>query len=257
MKVVTELKDGILTITLNRPEVLNALDKETKDLLFQAFRKAEKEQSVRAVVLQGAGRAFSAGEDLKSHVGEENRSIGDSLRRGYNPIVLKMRDLPKPIVAKVQGFAAGAGFSLALAADIRLGTKDTRFVSAFSKIGLVPDSGLNQLLPRLVGLGRAYEIAVTARPVGAEEALSLGLLNAVHPEEDLDGEVKKLARSLADGPTMAFAMTKAAMNRGFETDLETLLAYEADAQEKMGRTYDHKEGVQAFLDKRPPRYEGR
>jgi len=257
MKLETGVEEGVLTITLNRPEVLNALDGETKALLQKALREAARNESVRAVLIQGAGRGFCSGEDLKSHEGEEGRSIGRALRQGYNPIVQAMRELPKPIVAKVQGVAAGAGFSLALAADIRLGSEGACFNAAFTKIGLVPDSGMNQLLPRIVGLGRALEIAYTARMIGAEEALAMGLLNAVHPQERLDEETLTLVRTLAKGPTRAFGLTKAAMTRSYEVSLGELLAYEADAQEAAGHTEDHREGLRAFLEKRTPRFEGR
>lgn len=257
MKVETKLEGGVFTITFNRPEVLNALDAEAKSLLLKALREAERRAEVRAVVLEGSGRAFSSGEDLKSHEGEAGRSIGTALRKGYNPIIQTMRELPKPLIAKVQGVAAGAGFSLALASDIRIGSEAARFTAAFTRIALVPDSGMNQLLPRIVGLGRALELAYTARMVEAEEAKAIGILNAVYPAERLDEETLTLARSLAEGPTRAFALTKAAMNRSYEVSLEGMLAYEADAQEACGHTSDHREGLSAFLEKRPPAFQGK
>ena len=255
-KVRTGQEAGVLTLTICRPEVRNALDYETKDLLSKGLRHAAQSEDVRVVVIEGEGVAFSSGEDLKSHQGEGERSIGKSLREGLNPLVTRMRRLPKPIIAKIQGVAAGAGFSLALAADLRLGSEKARFFSAFTKIGLIPDSGMNQTLPRIVGLGRAYEIAVTGRVVEAEEALQAGILNRLVPEADLDAEVARVAAELAAGPTYAFGMTKLAMDRGFDLALEDLLAWEADAQEAAGRTRDHREGVAAFFEKRPPTFGG-
>lgn len=256
VKVKTHEEAGVLTLTISRPEVRNALDYETKDLLSKGLRHAAQSKDVRVVVVEGEGGAFSSGEDLKSHQGEGERSIGKSLREGLNPLVTRMRKLPKPIIAKIQGVAAGAGFSLALAADLRVGSEKARFFSAFTKIGLIPDSGMNQTLPRIVGLGRAYEIAITGRVVEAREALEIGILNRVVPDADLDAEVAKMASELAAGPTYAFGMTKLAMDRGFEIAFDDLLAWEADAQEAAGRTKDHKEGVQAFFEKRPPTFGG-
>lgn len=256
VKVKAHEEAGVLTLTICRPEVRNALDFETKELLAKGFRHAAQSKDVRVVVIAGEGGAFSSGEDLKSHIGESERSIGKSLREGLNPLASRMRKLPKPIIAKIGGVAAGAGFSLALAADLRVGSAKARFFSAFTKIGLIPDTGFNQTLPRLVGVGRAYEIAVTGRVVEAEEALAIGLLNRLVPEADLDAEVAEMARELAAGPTFAFGMTKLAMERGYELHFDDLLGWEADAQEAAGRTHDHHEGVTAFYEKRPPRFTG-
>jgi 2-(1,2-epoxy-1,2-dihydrophenyl)acetyl-CoA isomerase len=256
-KIEWTVADGVATVTLNRPEVLNALDREAKASLLEALRAVDRDAGVRVVVLRGAGRAFCAGEDLKSHVGEEGRSLGESLREGYNPIVRRLRDLSKPTIAQVNGVAAGAGFSLALACDLRVASSEARFISVFSNIALVPDSGLSYHLPRLMGLGRALEAAFTARPIPADEALALGLVNRVVPPAELDDAVAELAGRLAHGPTQAYVRTRQAMLRGLEVSLDELLDYEAALQELQGRTADHREGVAAFLEKRPPRFQGR
>lgn len=257
MKVEVERRGAVEWITLNRPEVLNALDQETKALFLSALRKAERDAQVRAVVVQGAGPAFSAGEDLKSHQDDPQRSLRKSLVTGYNPIIQTMLRMGKPVIASLGGVAAGAGFSIALAADVRIGTAKTRLIAAFSRIGLVPDSGLSQLLPRFLGPGVALEMFYTARPMAAEEAARWGILNQVVAEEALDQTVGEWAQRLAEGPTAAFALTKQAVLRGYEASLADLLAHEAAAQELAGQSEDHQEGVSAFLAKRPPHFSGK
>jgi len=255
--VLTALEGGVLTLTLNRPEVLNALNEQLTADLHVGLRFAERTPEVRCVVLTGAGRGFCSGQDLRERTGGEAVSYGDSLRRRYNPVILRMRTMEKPVIAAVNGVAAGAGCNLALAADLRIASERASFIEVFSRVGLVPDSGGTFTLPRLVGLGKALELAFTADPVDAHEALRLGLVNRVVPHDELMAHTLALATRLAQGPTRAFGLTKRAFNYALTASLEATLEYEAHLQEIAGRTADHREGVAAFLEKRQPRFEGR
>ncbi len=256
-EVLVDRQDGVLTITLNRPEVLNALtDRMLRDL-DGALRRAARDDAVRCVVLTGAGRGFCAGQDLRDAAGAEAGFLREALRTRYNPVILLMRTMDKPVLAAVNGVAAGAGCSLALAADLRLASDRATFIQAFSRVGLIPDSGATYLLPRLVGVGRALELIFTAEPLGAEDALRLGLVNRVVPHDDLLAQAQALAARLAAGPTRAFGLAKRAVAYGLSATLEQALEYEAMLQEIAGRTADYREGVAAFLDKRPPRFAGR
>jgi 2-(1,2-epoxy-1,2-dihydrophenyl)acetyl-CoA isomerase len=263
--ILYTLDEGVLTITLNRPDVLNAFNRKMTDEIQDALKKAERDASVRCVVFAGAGRAFSSGEDLKSRVladaiqaeaGGESGGFGSTLRDRYNPIVLKMRNIEKPVLGSINGIAAGAGCSLALACDMRIASEKARFIEVFVRVGLVPDSGSSFFLPRLVGLGKALEMAFLGDEVGAEEALRLGLVNRVVPPEDLESATRELALRLAQGPTKAIGLAKRAMNRALSMDLEQLLEYEVYAQETAGASADHKEGIAAFLEKRQARFTG-
>jgi len=255
--VLTALEGGVLTLTLNRPEVLNALNEQLTADLHDGLRFAERTPEVRCVVLTGAGRGFCSGQDLRERTGGEAVSYGDSLRRRYSPVILRMRTMEKPVIAAVNGVAAGAGCNLALAADLRIASERASFIEVFSRVGLVPDSGGTFTLPRLVGLGKALELAFTADPVDAHEALRLGLVNRVVPHDELMAHTLALATRLAQGPTRAFGLTKRAFNYALTASLEATLEYEAHLQEIAGRTADHREGVAAFLEKRQPRFEGR
>ncbi|MDR7556330.1 MAG: enoyl-CoA hydratase-related protein [Armatimonadota bacterium] len=255
--VLTALDGGVLTLTLNRPDVLNALNEQLLADLHDGLRFAERTPDVRCVVLTGAGRGFCSGQDLRERTGAEAVSYGDSLRRRYNPVVLRMRTMEKPVIAAVNGVAAGAGCNLALAADLRIASDRASFIEVFSRVGLVPDSGGTFTLPRLVGLGKALELAFTADPVDAHEALRLGLVNRVVPHDELMAHTLALATRLAQGPTRAFGLTKRAFAYALTASLEAALEYEAHLQEIAGRTADHREGVAAFLEKRQPRFEGR
>jgi 2-(1,2-epoxy-1,2-dihydrophenyl)acetyl-CoA isomerase len=251
-----EVRDGrIAWIALNRPEVLNALSDQMKRELLDAFRRADKDPAVRAVVLTGNGRGFCSGQDLadasKSKVG-----LGDNLRTLYNPLILQMRELSKPIVGAVNGVAAGAGMSLALACDLRLCADNSIFVEAFVRIGLVPDVGSTWILPRLVGLAKAFELAALGDKVDAQEALRLGLVSRVVPAADLEAEALALASRLAEAPTKAIGLMKRAFERAFDHSLGDQLDYEAHLQEIAGRTQDFQEGVSAFIAKRPPVFTG-
>lgn len=251
---------GVRTLTLNRPDAMNSLNEQLKGELLDALKKAERDRAVRCIVLTGAGRAFSAGQDLKetqdkSAAGKE-MDFAAELRRNYNPIILKIRTIEVPVVASVNGVAAGAGWSLALACDIRIASAAAKFVGAFSKIGLIPDSGMTFTLPRLAGLGKALEIAFLGEALTAEQALQLGLVNRVVAAEELAAATKELAVSLARGATRGLGLIKRAMNAGIMNDLENQLNYEADLQGIAGRSRDHREGVAAFIEKRAPEFKG-
>lgn len=248
--------EGVMTITLNRPDVLNAFNETMLRELQDALRQGARDAAVRCVVLTGAGRGFCSGQDLRNRAGTGTFSFGESLRSGYNPVILQIRTMEKPVIAAVNGVAAGAGCSLALAADLRIASDRASFIEVFARVGLVPDSGSTYLLPRLVGLGKAFELAYTADPVEAPEALRLGLVNRVVPHDDLAPQAAALARRLAGGPTRGYGLTKRALNFGLHATLEQSLAYEAYLQEIAGRTADFREGVAAFLEKRQAHFTG-
>ncbi len=244
-----------MTITLNRPDVLNAVNDQLARELHDALRGASRDGAVRCLVLTGAGRGFCSGQDLRDRAAGD-LSYREHLRRTYNPVILLMRTIEKPVIAAVNGVAAGAGMSLALAADLRVASEKATFIEVFARVGLVPDSGSTYLLTRLVGLGKALELCYTADPVDAQEALRLGLVNHVVPHEELMPRAMGLATRLAAGPTKAYGLTKRAMTYALHAPLEAALDYEAHLQEAAGHSADHREGVSAFLEKRAPRYEG-
>jgi len=247
---------GVATITLNRPDALNALTVPMKQALLAVFRRLERDKAVRAVILTGAGRAFCAGQDLRERLEPDAAPLGVEVRERYNPIVRAMRNLPKPIVGAINGVAAGAGASLAMACDIRIASDAASFALAFGRVGLVPDSGATWFLPRLVGATRAAELALLNDSVSAADAVRLGLVGRVVPAADLATEARAVADRLAAGAPRAIALTKRALNAAWEHDLEAALEYEAQLQDLAGRTKDHAEGMAAFLEKRPPRFTG-
>ncbi|MDQ6694065.1 MAG: enoyl-CoA hydratase-related protein [Chloroflexota bacterium] len=248
---------GVLTITLNRPDVLNAFNTQMTTDIGDALKKAERDSSVRCIVLTGAGRAFSSGEDLKARQAEGTSDFGSTLRERYNPIISRMCNMDKPVLGSINGVAAGAGCSLALACDMRIASEKARFIEVFVRVGLVPDSGSSFFLPRLVGLAKAYEMAFLGDEVGAEEALGIGLVNRVVPPDQLQAATQELAQRLAQGPTKAIGLAKRAINRALSMDLEQLLSYEVHAQEIAGASDDHREGIAAFTEKRAPNFTGK
>ncbi|HVW82097.1 MAG TPA: enoyl-CoA hydratase-related protein [Mycobacteriales bacterium] len=253
-----ELSDGVATITLDRPEALNALTVELKVALLEAVRRAGADEGARAVLLTGAGRAFCVGQDLKEHV--EALDAGDTdlstVTDHYNPLIEAIAGLPKPVVAAVNGPAAGAGASLAFACDIRIAGDDASFLMAFAKVGLGPDSGASWTLPRLIGTGRAAAMLMLAEPVAAAEALELGLVSMIVPAADLVGTATALAARLAAGPTAAYAAIKETIAFSASQPLVESLANEARAQARCGQTADHRNAVTAFLEKRPATFTG-
>jgi 2-(1,2-epoxy-1,2-dihydrophenyl)acetyl-CoA isomerase len=252
---------GVLTITLNRPDKLNAMTGMMSDELVDVFASARDDDEVRALVVTGAGRGFCAGQDLtefeEAYRSGERPDIREHLTRSYHRLIPLVVETPKPVIAAVNGVAAGAGVSLAAACDIRIAGEDARFTQAFVKIGLVPDSGGTWLLPRIVGFARALELSITGEVIDAAAALEIGLVNRVVAGDVLEEEVSELAARLAAMPTAAIAETKALLRGALGLGLEEALAAEADAQARMGQTDDHLEGVMAFAEKREPRFQGR
>ena len=253
-------EEGVLTLTLNRPDCLNAFNDEMSFELQKALKDAEKDSKVRCIVLTGAGRGFSAGQDLRSRSVASNGTLphlGESIRKRYSPIINKLRTMEKPVIAMVNGVAAGAGASLAFACDLRIASSSAKFIQAFVKVGLIPDSGACWLLPRLVGFGRAMELALLGDILPAETALQWGLVNQVVADDQLLETTQALAKQVAQGPTQAIGLIKRAMNKAMTVDLDEYLEYEANLQEIAGRTADYKEGVSAFLEKRPAQFSGK
>lgn len=247
--------NSLLTLTLNRPDALNALNATMRRELLAAIRAAARDAGIRAIVITGAGRGFCAGADLRGGAGE--REFRRVLAAEYHPLIEAIRGMPKPVVASVNGVAAGAGFSLAMAADLVVASSDARFVPAFNRIALVPDSGLTRTLVRALGRHRALEILLGERHLGAEEAHATGLVAAVVPSERLADVTRALAGRLASGPTGAIGLTKRLVNVVEDATLADSLAAEAALQEVAGRGEDHAEGVAAFGEKREPKFTGR
>ncbi len=247
---------GVLWLSLNRPSSNNSFTVPIIDGLHAALGEAAKDGSIKVLVITGNGRAFCAGQDLKEHL-ERKPEFIDELRLRYNPLILKIRKLPKPVIAAVNGTAAGAGMSLALACDFRLCTPETQFHTSFIKIGLVPDSGNLLWLGKQIGFARALELEMTGAPITADQAAAWGLVNRVVEAGKLAEETAAFARSLAEGPSVALALTKEMYNQAlFAQDLPTQLDSEALMQQVAGKTKDHAEGLAAFLEKRKPRFTG-
>ena len=257
--ILTELKDGVFTITLNRPDKLNSFNDKMFVELTDAFKQVERDASARCVVVTGSGKGFCAGQDLssaKEKMTSGDMSYGHHLRETYNPLINRMMSLPKPIIAAINGAAAGAGMSLAMACDLRLAAESASFLQAFVKIGLVPDSGSSWLLQRLVGRTRAMDLMLTGKKIGAKEALEWGLVNQVLPNDDLMKATNELAHTMATMPTKAIGLIKRMTDYAANHTLAESLDYEADMQELAGRTADHREGLMAFLEKRTANFKG-
>lgn len=251
---------GVFTIALQRPAVLNALTADMCVELGTALRLAQRDEAVRCVVLTGKGRAFCAGQDLQTlrpAASGRPLDLGAYLREMLNPIVLRLRTMEKPVVAAINGVAAGAGASLALAADLRICARSASLIMSFVKVGLVPDAGATLTLVQQIGYARAAEMCLLGEPVVAEEALRTGLVNRVVADEDLAGATRELAEKLARGPTGTLGLIKRALQHAWEATLEEQLRYEAYLQSTAGGSEDHQEGVAAFLGKRPPEFKGR
>ncbi|MDY0409609.1 enoyl-CoA hydratase-related protein [Virgibacillus soli] len=247
--------EGIATIVLNRAKQYHAFTPTMNKEIIAMLQALDRDEMIRAIVITGSGKAFCAGEDLGGV--DDQTDHGEFLRTRYHPMVRAMRHVHKPIIAAVNGVAAGAGMSLALAADFRIVQRGAKFVSAFMNIGLIPDSGFIYFLPRLVGYAKALEIATLGETISAEEALALGLATKVVTKEDWEQEVKKFATQLARVPTKAFSLTKRYMHDGMHLPMDIVLEHEAQAQRIAGQTEDHQEGMQAFIEKRQPHFKGK
>ncbi|MEU8568299.1 enoyl-CoA hydratase-related protein [Streptomyces pathocidini] len=262
--VLHEVTDGLATITLNRPDAMNALDNETKAALRDSLRQAADDPAVRAVLLIGSGRAFCVGQDLKEHIGllAADREAGtgttmSTVREHYNPIVTAIAGMPKPVVAGVNGVAAGAGAGFAFAADYRVVADSAAFNTSFAGVALTADSGVSWTLPRLIGAGRAADLLLFPRSVSAQEALELGIANKVVPAADLAAEAEAVARRLAQGPTAAYAAIKESLAYAAGHSLTEALAKEEELQSRAGASEDHRIAVDAFVKKERPRFLGR
>lgn len=258
--IAVETQDHLCRITLDRPERLNSFTADMHAELAAALERAEADDDVRAVLLTGAGRGFCAGQDLSERRAApdgEAVDLGASIDRHYAPLIARLTTMPKPVVCAVNGVAAGAGVSIALACDIVVAARSARFVLSFARLGLVPDSGGTWILPRLVGQARALASALTGDPVTAEDAQRWGLIWQAVDDADLPGVAGALAARLATGPTLGHAATKRLIRDSWSRSLPEALVLERDALRTLGRSADYREGVSAFIDKRAPRYTGR
>ena len=257
LAVLYEKTGNIARITLNRPDVFNAFNDDQSYQLQDALKQATKDAEVRVIVLTGAGKAFCSGQDLKAIAGSKNRSLSESLYKRYNPIIRAMREMPKPIICRLNGVAAGAGASLALACDFIVAAEHASLIEVFVNVGLVPDSGSSYFLPKAISPARAFEMCTMAGKVTAQQALEWGLINRVVSADLLDETVAGIAEYYANAPTMAIGMIKQMLNKAAYSDLETMLQYEAYCQEIAGRSEDYREGVTAFNEKRKPEFKGK
>jgi 2-(1,2-epoxy-1,2-dihydrophenyl)acetyl-CoA isomerase len=260
--VLYDRHDSIVTLTLNRPETLNAMNEPMMGELERILIELDADATVRAVILTGAGRAFSSGGDQKRDRAGEGQAffdgdLGGALIERLNRCILRMQRLEKPIVGSINGVAAGAGLNIALATDLRIAADTARFGEVFARVGLVPDGGGTYFLPRLIGTAKAMEMILLADIIDAHEALRIGLVNSVVPAEQLENETRKLAERLAHGPTVAYGLAKTGLYQGLGMSLEDVLNMEARNQAIAGRTPDRTEGVAAFREKRAPRFTGR
>ncbi|MDE5411791.1 enoyl-CoA hydratase/isomerase family protein [Alkalihalobacterium chitinilyticum] len=255
--VLFEVENGVATITLNRPKQMNTLSDEIVEGLKNALTRIKEDSAIRAVILTGNGRAFCAGGDIKSFPGNgNNAAVSREYMKFGLPFIVEIAQLEKPVVAAVHGYAVGAGFSIAIASDMIIASEESTFAMSFNKVGLVPDLGGLYHLPRIVGMARAKELALTGRSITPYEAKEYGLVLDVVPQEELLEKAKELATKLAEGATQALGLTKHILNRSYELSLEQVLREEAMAQAIAFSTDDHKEGVKSFFEKRKPIFSG-
>ncbi|MBL7807266.1 MAG: enoyl-CoA hydratase/isomerase family protein [Saprospiraceae bacterium] len=255
--ITFSIENAVARITFNRPQVFNSMHHAMRMEILDALDRCAADESVRAVYITGTGKAFCAGEDLQEVTDPNGPSLTEIIGTGYNPMVLKIRNLEKPVVAAVNGVAAGAGANIALACDIVVATESASFTQAFSKIGLIPDSGGTWTLPRLVGMQRAAALMMLSDKVTATEATAMGMIWKVFPDETFTADSLKLAETLAHMPTRGLALTKQALNHSFSNDFATQAAMEDHWQSQAGQTHDYKEGVAAFMEKRKPVFLGK
>jgi 2-(1,2-epoxy-1,2-dihydrophenyl)acetyl-CoA isomerase len=252
--LLSDLRPGSVILTLNRPERANAFNLEMVSELQRALADAETNPQVRCVVLTGSGGVFSAGQDISEMKQGDDISYREHLNKTYNPLILQIRKMGKPIVAAINGPCAGAALGVALACDLRIASASASFVVGFSGIALAPDSGVSLFLPVYIGLGRAQEYFYSNKPITAKQALEWGMVNQVADESNLQGLISQVAENLASGPMEAFAAGKMAFNHAVLPTLEEALDYEGVLQDKAGKSSEHREGVSAFLEKRKPKF---
>lgn len=257
--ILVNKRQGYRVITLNRPQRLNSFTEDMHHALKAALDDAQADSTCRAMMITGAGRGFCAGQDLNDRLAKPGETIvlGGTLEEFYNPLIRKLRDLPFPVVAAVNGVAAGAGANIALACDIVVAAQSATFLQAFSRIGLVPDSGGTWFLPRLVGPARARGLALLAEPLTGEKAESWGLIWKCFPDDELIGQANELCQRLAAGPTYGLSLIKRALDASETNDLKTQLDLERDLQRSAGSSPDYAEGVKAFMEKRAPNFTGK
>jgi 2-(1,2-epoxy-1,2-dihydrophenyl)acetyl-CoA isomerase len=254
--IIYEKDNGVGTLTLNRPQSLNAFVPEMNQEVLGALKDAERDKEVRCLVITGAGRAFCAGQDLKGRTPEQKGSLGDSLREKYNPMIRQIRQMETIVIAAVNGVAAGAGCNLALACDLRVASEEAKFIQSFVRVGLAPDSGGSFILPRLVGVSKAMELLLLGDPVDAQEAQRIGLVARVFGSADFAKSTREIAERVARAPR-GIGLIKRAVNHAMLRETEADLEYEAYLQEIAGRSADYDEGVRAFLEKRTPVFTGK
>ncbi len=256
--IKSNIKRSVLTLSLNRPEKLNCFTGPMAGQLQQALLEAQDNDDIRCVLLTGTGKAFCAGQDLPEAIEkEQNYELGQTVRNSYNPIIKAIRYLEKPVVCAVNGTAAGAGANIAFACDIVLASTEAIFVQAFSKIGLIPDSGGSYFLPRVVGLQQTNAMYLLDEKIIAQKAVEIGLIYKATEHDKLMDEAYQICRKLASMPTKGFGLYKKAINQSFKNNLEEQLELEADLQTQAGKSHDYREGVQAFFEKRKPEFEGK
>jgi 2-(1,2-epoxy-1,2-dihydrophenyl)acetyl-CoA isomerase len=254
--VLFEIKDGVALITLNRPEKLNSFNREMAFLLQEKLDECNSIKEIRCVYLTGSGKGFCAGEDLAEVIDPDGPGMQKILHEQFNPIIKKIRNLEKPVVAAVNGVAAGAGANIALSCDIVIANQSVSFIQAFSKIGLIPDSGGTYFLPRLIGLQKAGAVMMLGDKISADEAERLGMIYKVFSDDVFEVESKKIAAILSQMPTRGLWLTKKALNKSFKHSLNKQLKLEDELQQQAASTFDFKEGVQSFLEKRQPNFKG-
>ena len=257
MELITSLNNGVFKITLNRPEVYNSFNQAMAFSMQKELDYCAQNDEIRTILITGSGKAFCAGQDLSEATDPSGPELESIVRDHYNPIILKIRSLEKPVMAAVNGVAAGAGANIALACDLTIAQESASFIQAFSKIGLIPDSGGTYFLPRIIGVQKALALMFTGDKISAKEAEQLNMIYKCIPEEDFEDFTLKIAEKMALMPTRAFGLTKKAVNQSLDNTLEQQLNLEEKLQTEAGKTKDFQEGVQAFLEKRKAKFKGK